>query len=223
MLGKVLLLKITALLVFFPWLVNSKELLNNKILDQLEKCGLFSDFQYGFSASQQTPDLLTVVSDRIATAFNRSRAAQVIALDISKAFGMFWDAGIFCKPKSYEISVQMFGFLSSFLSKRWCRVVLDWNSSQEYLVNEGVPPGSTLGSTPFLLYINDLPDDIMCNIAVYADDTTFYSNRDQASGLRQQLELAFELEFDLRDTYQIFIFSPSDSPLKTMKNVFYFI
>ena len=63
-------------------------------------------------------------------------------------------------------------------------MVLDWNSSQEYLVNAGVPQGSTLGSTPFLLYINDLPDDIMCNIAVYADDTTFYSNRDQASGLR---------------------------------------
>ena len=38
--------------------------------------------------------------------------------------------------------------------------------------------------------------------------------------IRQQLELAFELESDLRDTYQIFIFSPSDSPLKTMKNIF---
>ena len=52
----------------------------------------------------------------------------------------------------------------------------------------------------FLLYINDLPDDVICNIAIYADDTTLYSNCDQASDLWQQLELASELESDLRDT-----------------------
>ena len=54
-----------------------------------------------------------------------------------------------------------------------------------------------LGPTHFLLYINDLPDDVICDIAIYADDTT---KSDQASDLWQQLELAFELECDLRDT-----------------------
>ena len=47
---------------------------NNTIVDHLEKFGLFSDFQYGFRSSRSTADLLTVVSDRIARAFNRSRA-----------------------------------------------------------------------------------------------------------------------------------------------------
>ena len=42
--------------------------------------------------------------------------------------------------------------------------------------------------------------DVICNIAIYADDTTFYSNFDQASDLWQQLELASELESDLQDT-----------------------
>ena len=59
---------------------------NNRIVDHLEKCGLFSDFQYGFGSSQSTADLLTVVSDRIARAFNRSGATQAVALDTSKAF-----------------------------------------------------------------------------------------------------------------------------------------
>ena len=78
-------------------------------------------------------------------------------------------------------------------------MVLDGKSSQEYPVNAGVPQGSILGSANFLLYINDLPDDVICNIAFYVDNTTLCSKCDQASDLWQQ-ELAFELESDLRGT-----------------------
>ena len=73
-------------------------------------------------------------------------------------------------------------------------------SSQEHPGNAGVPHGSILGPTRFLLYINGLPDDVICDIAIHADDTTLYSKCDQTSDLWQQLELASELEYDLRDT-----------------------
>ena len=79
-------------------------------------------------------------------------------------------------------------------------MVLDGKSSQEYPVNAGVSQGSILGPTLFLLYVNDLPDNVICNIAIYADDTTLYYKCDQASDLWQQLELASELESDLQDT-----------------------
>ena len=90
-----------------------KKLVNNRIVDHLEKCGLFSDFQYGFRSSQSTADLLTVVTDRIARAFNRSGATRPVALDISKAFNRVWDAGLLHKLKSYGISGQIFGLISS--------------------------------------------------------------------------------------------------------------
>ena len=79
-------------------------------------------------------------------------------------------------------------------------MVLDGKSSQEYPINVVVPQGSILGPTLVLLYINDLPDDVICDIAIYADDTTIYSKCDWASDLWQQLELASELESDLQDT-----------------------
>ena len=79
-------------------------------------------------------------------------------------------------------------------------MVLDGKSSQEYPVNAGVPQGSIHGPTRFLLYINDLPDDVICDIAIYADDTTLHSKFDQSSDLWQQLELVSELESDLGDT-----------------------
>ena len=82
-----------------------EKLVNNRIVDHLENCGLFSDFQCGFRSSRSTGDLLTVVSDRIDRVFNRSGATRAVALDISKAFDRVWHG-------------QIFGLISSFLSNR---------------------------------------------------------------------------------------------------------
>ena len=80
-------------------------------------------------------------------------------------------ASLLHKLKSYEISGQIFGLILSFHNEK----------RHMDLVNAGVPQGSILGPTLFLLYINDLPDEAICNIAIYADNTTLYTKCDHAS------------------------------------------
>ena len=79
-------------------------------------------------------------------------------------------------------------------------MVLVGNSWQEYPVNAGVSGGSIFGGTLSLQYINDHPDDLICDTAMYVDGTTLYFKCDQGSDLWQQLELASELESDLWNT-----------------------
>ena len=79
-------------------------------------------------------------------------------------------------------------------------MVLDGKFSQEYPLSAGIPQGSILCPTYLLLYIDGLSDDVICNIGIYADDTTLYSKCDQVSDLWQELESASELESDLQDT-----------------------
>ena len=67
----------------------------------------FSGFQYGFRSSRSTADLLAVVSDRIAGAFNRSGATGAVALDISKAFDRVWHVGLLHKLKSYCFRLEI--------------------------------------------------------------------------------------------------------------------
>ena len=174
-----------------------EKLVNNRIVNHLEKCALFYDFQYGFSSFRSTADLLIVPSDRIASAFNRCGATRAVVLDISKGFDKVLPAGLFHKLMSYGISGQIFCLISSSVSNRELGVVLDGKSSQEHPVNTGVPRGSILCPTLFLLCINDLSDNVIRDISIYADDTTLYFKCNQAYGLWQQLELASELESDL--------------------------
>ena len=82
-------------------------------------------------------------------------------------------------------------------------MVLGGTSSQDYPVNAGVPKGSILDPALFLLHINDLPDNVICNIAIIANDSRLFSKCDQASDLWQQLKLASELESDLRDKWLV--------------------
>ena len=94
--------------------------------------------------------------------FSRSGATRVVALDMSKAFDRVWHPGLLHNLKSYGISGQIFGLISSFLRNRWLRVVLDGKSSKEYPVNVEVPQGFICGPTLLLLFLQRRCSKRMC-------------------------------------------------------------
>ena len=112
----------------------------------------------------------------------------------------FWQ-GLACWTFPQTFALWNFGsllwsyFLFFFNNKR-LPVIVDRKFSQEFPFNSGVLHGSILGPTLFLLYING-PCDVICNVTIYADDTTLYSKCDQAFNLLQQLELAYELAYEI--------------------------
>ena len=123
----------------------------------------------------------------------------MIALDISKALDQVWHAGLLKKLGAHGVSGYVFDIIKSFLSGRSIRDILDGQKSSTHSVNSGVPQGSILGPILFLIFINDLPDDLLSDVAIYADDTSLYSCLDRKSELFSRVEQAGELEYDLRN------------------------
>ena len=177
-------------------------LLNNTLVKHIESLGLLSDHQYGFRGGRSTADLLAVVTERVFRALNVSGEARLVALDISKAFDKVWHAGLLQKLRGYGISGSLLGVISSFLSNRKLQVVLDGHTSDSFFINAGVPQGSLLGPTLFLLYINDLPDHILSKIAIYADDSSLFSCSEGRLQPDAQLQMAADLSSDLRSVVE---------------------
>ena len=96
-------------------------------------------------------------------------------MDISKAFDKVWHDGLIFKLESYGISSPLLGLINSYLANRYQRVVLNGKCSQWSPIRAEVPQGSVLEPLPFLVYINDLVDNISSDAKLFADDTSLFT------------------------------------------------
>ena len=169
---------------------------NQQLLGYLEDNDLLTDCQYGFRHSRSTGDLLSLITDHFNGALDRRVEARFVALDISKVFDKVWHTGLLHKLQSYGVSGRMLSIIPDFLSNRKLRVALEGQSSPTRYINSGVPQGSDLGPTLFLVYINDLPDKVLSQLAMYADDSTLYCISPNSSNT-SRCEVAVSLNNDL--------------------------
>jgi len=153
-----------------------ESLLNNHFLKHLETHSLLSDHQYGFRKARSTGDLLSYVTHIWATSLRDYGETYVVALDISKAFDRVWHKSLLSKLSSYGFPVSLCSLLHSYLSNRSISVIVDGSTSPSYPINSGVPQGSVLSPTLFLLFINDLLNSTSNPLNSYADDSTLHSS-----------------------------------------------
>ena len=169
----------------------------DEIYDHLVKNYLLTPNQSGFRPGDSTISQLLSITYCIYTAFEEfpSREMHAVFLDTSKAFDKVWHEGLLFKLESNGVSGPLLIMICSYLSNRVQRVVLNGKMSKWTSVTAGVPQASILGPLFFLIYINDLVDNLTFKAKLFADDTSLFSV------VYDELATAEKLNKDLENSY----------------------
>jgi hypothetical protein len=130
--------------------------------------------QSGFIKNDSTTNQLVSIYHTFCQALDEGKEVRAIFCDISKAFDRVWHRGLIHKLKVNGLSGVLLNWFQDYLSGRSQRVVLSGTYSEVLPICSGVPQGSILGPLLFLVYINDIVEDINSTIRLFADDTSLY-------------------------------------------------
>ena len=152
-------------------------LIFNSIYNYLLTHKLLSPYQSGFKPGDSCSNQLISMPHEILSSFDNYKSLEVrgVFLDMFKAFDKVWHEGLIYKLKTFGISGNLLTLLSSFLHDRRQRVVLNGINSEWTNIKAGVPQGSILGPLRFLMYVNDIPDNLSSNVKLFADDLSLFS------------------------------------------------
>ena len=166
--------------------------INDHLLSFLEASASLSDHQYGFRHGRSTGDLLTYVTNLWSSSLESYGESRVVALDIAKAFDRVWHRGLLAKLPMYGVHPTTITLIEDFLSGRSISVRMEGALSSTFSVNSGVPQGSVVSPTLFLLFINDLLSNTTNLIHSFADDTTLHTSYSFHSQIQASEQLSMK-------------------------------
>lgn len=180
------------------------------------------DLQHGFREKRSCETQLIQLVDDLSRKMVSGHQVDLILLDFSKAFDKVSHSKLLYKLQKYGVKGTTLQWINAFLSDRTQSVVLEGEESEHVSVTSGVPQGSVLGPLLFLVYINDLPDNIKSQVRLFADDTAVYitvNNTQDSQTLQHDLDLlqkweaTWEMDFN-PSKCQVLHISRSKHPVK---------
>lgn len=150
-------------------------IVKEQIADHMESNNLYTEHQFGFRSGHSCVTQLLQIFEEWSQAIDNHHAVDVLYLDFRKAFDTVPHLRLLNKLKAYGIDGQILVWIKNFLSQRKQRVSVNGNFSNWADVISGIPQGSVLGPTLFLIFINDLPDIVNNLVKIFADDTKIYT------------------------------------------------
>lgn len=167
-----------------------ESILRDNIMDHIEVNNILSKFQHGFVPRRSCSTQLVSCLEKWTEILDRGSSLDAIYLDFSKAFDSVPHQRLCAKLESYGIQGKVIKWIRQFLKDRRQKVVVNGEDSEWENVLSGVPQGSVLGPTLFVLFINDMPEVVSSFINMFADDAKVFtevSNDAEHAGLQQDL------------------------------------
>jgi len=154
----------------------------------LERNRIITSSQHGFRPGHSCSTQLVELMEDFTDYYDNLDPFDTIYLDFAKAFDRVPHIRLLTKIYNYGIRGKMFLWIKDFLYNRVQRVVINSSCSEWVKVTSGIPQGSVLGPILFLLFINDLPNNISSKIKIFADDTKLYNSSSNHLLLQSDLD-----------------------------------
>jgi hypothetical protein len=179
-----------------------ERIVRKDMLAHIEHNQLFSEKQHGFRAGMSCTTQLLTVTEQWTTWHDEHTPFDCVYLDYKKAFDSVPHSRLLRKIQAFGIEGNLYSWIESFLTDRRQRVRVDDSLSGWENVTSGIPQGSVLGPSLFLIFINDLPDGVDSITALFADDTKVYRPVNTDSDI-QQLQVDIDTLYGWSTKWQL--------------------